>query len=60
MTVREMIQMMILNCDLDDQVSVEYKQPTPDDNGMFRFVNERPRRVFHMGDGEAVIECHDD
>ena len=61
-TVRELIQALILNCDLDDNVEVEFHMPLgKDKNGdeTFRFEHEKIRHVFHLGEGEALIECHD-
>lgn len=59
MTVRELIQALILNCDLDDQVYCEVEDkslPDPD----FNIVSGFPRRVVHFGDDNtALIECHD-
>ena len=60
MTVRELIQSMLLNCDLDDKVTVEFKEPIDGCDDSWRYKNEKIRRVFHCGDGESVIECHDD
>ena len=60
-TVRELIQALILNCDLDDKVEVEFIQPLEKDkdgNETFRFKHEKIRHVFHLDDGEALIECH--
>lgn len=62
-TVRELIQALILNCDLDDKVEVEFIQPLEKDkdgNETFCFKHEKIRHVFHLGEGEALIECHDD
>lgn len=62
-TVRELIQALILNCDLDDKVEVEFMQPLgkdKDSNETFRFKHENIRHVFHLGEGEALIECHDE
>ena len=62
-TVRELIQALILNCDLDDKGEVEFMQPLgKDGNGdeTFRFKHEKIRRVFHLGEGEALVECHDE
>ena len=55
MTVREMIQELILNCNLDDHVRVEVE----DDDQMLVFGDAK--RVFHVGgpDNDAIIECHD-
>lgn len=61
-TVRELIQALILNCDLDDNVEVEFHMPLgKDKNGYetFQFKHEKIRHVFHLGEGEALIECHD-
>ena len=60
-TVRELIQALILNCDLDDNVEVEFIQPLEKDkygNETFQFKREKIRHVFHLDDGEALIECH--
>lgn len=62
-TVRELIQALILNCDLDDKVEVEFMQPLgkdKDGDETFRFEHEHIRHVFHICDGEALIECHDE
>lgn len=62
-TVRELIQALLLNCDLDDKVEVEFMEPLgkdKDGNETFRFKHEKVRHVFHLGDGEALIECHDE
>jgi len=58
-TVRELIQALVLNCNLDDDVSVEVKII---DKAIDKpvFQTHLPKHVFHMADGEAVIECHDD
>ena len=55
MTVREMIQALLMNCNLDDHVRVEVE----DDNQMLAFGDAK--RVFRVGepDNDAVIECHD-
>jgi hypothetical protein len=58
-TVRELIQALLLNSDLDDDVSVEVKVQDKH-TGESCFQTHLPKRVFHMADGEAVIECHDD
>lgn len=59
-TVRELIQALVLNCNLDDKVEVEFQTPIDDTNEAFRFDHERIRHVFHIADGEAIIECHDE
>ena len=59
-TVRELIQALILNCNLDDKIEVEFMKPTKTDPDAMTFCHERIRRVFHLGEGEALIECHDD
>lgn len=62
-TVRELIQTLILNCDLDDEIEVEFQQQLGNDkdgNEMFRFCHEKVRHVFHLGEGRALIECHDE
>lgn len=61
-TVRELIQALVLNCDLDDKVEVEFEQPLgKDKNGeeTFIFKHENIRHVFNLGGGESLIECHD-
>ena len=60
MTVRELIQALVMNCDLDDKLTVELKELIPGCDEAWRYKNEKIRRVFHCGDGEAVVECHDD
>ena len=60
MTVRELVQMLILNCDLDDNVVVETKQVIDEKDETFKFVTDKPKRVFHIGCGESVIECHEE
>lgn len=57
-TVRELVQALILNCDLDDKIEVEYTVPTGEDT--YKFGHEPIRRVFHIGIGESIIECHDE
>ena len=59
-TVRELIQALIMNCDLDDKIEVEFLTKIPGVEENFRFDHEKIRRVFHIGNGEAVVECHDD
>lgn len=62
-TVRELIQALILNCDLDDKVEVEFQMPLGKNeysNETFRFKHENIRHVFHLGEGHALIECHDE
>lgn len=62
-TVRELIQALVLNCDLDDKVEVEFMQPLgKNQNGdeTFTFKHENIRHVFHLGEGHALIECHDE
>lgn len=61
-TVRELIQALILNCDLDDKVEVEFMKPLGKDQSgdeTFTFKHEKIRHVFHLDEGEALIECHD-
>ena len=57
-TVRELIQALLLNADLDDEVSVEV-MVTDKHTGETCYQTHLPKHVFHMADGEAVIECHD-
>jgi len=59
-TVRELIQALILNCDLDDKIEVEFQTDIPGVEEGYRFGHEKIRRVFHIGNGEAIIECHDE
>lgn len=59
-TVRELIQALVLNCDLDDVVNVEFKIPVENKDDSFVYHREDVRRVFHCADGEALIECHND
>lgn len=59
-TVRELIQALILNCNLDDKIEVEFQMPIKGSEDAFRFEHEKIRHVFHLGEGEALIECHDD
>lgn len=56
-TVRELIQMLVLNCDLDDTVNIETKREK--DNDVFTYEHYEPRHVYHCQE-EALIECHDD
>lgn len=58
-TVRELIQALILNCDLDDKVEVEFKTLLKDGES-FTFSHEKIRRVLHLGGDESIIECHDE
>ena len=59
-TVRELIHALILNCDLDDKIEVELMKPLKTDPDAMSFEHEKIRRVFHLGEGEALIECHDE
>ena len=59
-TVRELIQALLMNCDLDDKISVEFREPLDGCNDAYSYKSEKLRRVFHMGYGESIIECHDD
>ena len=65
MTVREMIQMLLLNSDLDDKIDIETKHmvseiSVPKYGDPYMFCHSTPKRVYHCGNGETVIECHDD
>lgn len=60
MTVRELVQMLLLNCNLDDTIEVEYKVPLDEKEESFSFRHDKPRRVIHFPGGEALIECHDE
>jgi len=62
-TVRELIQALVLNCDLDDKIDVEFQVSLGKDNNgddVYQFKNEKIRRVFHLGNHEALIECHNE
>ena len=68
LSVRELIQMLLLNCDLDDTVEVEIRS-RPLDAPYARFDTYFPKRVTHIAADpsdpknnykSAVIECHDD
>ena len=61
-TVRELIMALAMNCDLDDKVEVEVKIPGDETSGcdFNTFKSVAPRRIYHMANGEALIECHDD
>ena len=59
-TVRELIQMLLLNCNLNDRIVVEYKQKCDYDDDKYLYKTVDPRRVFHSCEDEAIIECHDD
>ena len=59
-TVRELIQALVMNCELDDTIEVEIQRPVDSDDNTFHFEHEKIRRVFHLGNGESLIECHDD
>lgn len=60
MTVRELVQLLIINCNLDDRVDIEIKQPTDEKRESFCYQHHDPKHVLHVGGGEALIECHDD
>ena len=60
MTVRELVQMLILNCNLDDRVDIETMNPIEGKDGEFYFRHHDPKHVLHVAGGEALIECHDD
>lgn len=60
MTVRELIQMLVLNCNLDDRIDIEIKQPINEERTSFCYQHHTPKRVIHYAGGEAQIECHDD
>lgn len=59
-TVRELIQALLLNCNLDDHIKVEFPVPYKGNPDCSQFVIEPVRHVFHLGEGEAIIECRDD
>lgn len=59
MTTREFIQHLILNCELDDDVSVEVNLPDDVKPGYFWMT---PEHAYRLGDGldcrsETLIEC---
>lgn len=60
MTVRELIQMLVLNCNLDDRVDIEIEQPVDTERTSFCYQHHEPKHVLHIAGGEALIECHDD
>ena len=60
MTVRELIQMLVLNCNLDDRVDIEIEQPVDTESTLFCCQHYEPKHVLHIAGGEALIECHDD
>ena len=60
MTVRELIQMLVLNCNLDDSIDIEIKQPINEERTSFCYQHHTPKRIIHYAGGEAQIECHDD
>lgn len=59
MTVRELIQMLVLNCNLDDRVDIEIEQPVDTERTSFCYQHHEPKHVLHIAGGEALIECHD-
>ena len=60
MTVRELVQLLLINCNLDDRVDIEIKQPIDEKRESFCYQHHDPKHVLHVGGGEALIECHDD
>ena len=60
MTVRELIQMLVLNCNLDDRVDIEIEQPVDTERTSFCYQHHEPKHVLHITGGEALIECYDD
>ena len=60
MTVRELIQMLVLNCNLDDRVDIEIEQPVDTERTSFCYQHHEPKHVLHIVGGEALIECYDD
>lgn len=60
MTVRELIQMLVLNCNLDDRVDIEIAQPVDTKSTVSCYQHHEPKHVLHIAGGEALIECHDD
>jgi len=57
-TVRELIQALLINGNLDDEVTVEVVVVDKHD-GESCFQTHLPKYVYHMDDGETVIECHE-
>lgn len=57
-TVRELIQSLITNCNLDDHVEVEFTIPCKSDPDSVTYRKETVRHIFHCGN-DAIIECHD-
>ena len=58
MTVREMIQGLIFNCDLDDIVECEVKLPGKDSD-TYKLKSFEPARVYRIGDEKtSLIECY--
>ena len=57
MTTREFIQHLILNCELDDKVTIEVKTNRDIEAG--HYIRIRPAHAFHLGDDqdETIIEC---
>jgi hypothetical protein len=52
--------MLVLNCNLDDRVDIEIKQPIDEERTSFCYQHHEPKHVMHIAGGEALIECHDD
>lgn len=59
MTTREFVQHLILNCELDDEVSIEVHLPDDVKPGFFCMI---PVHAYRLGEGldckgETLIEC---
>ena len=55
MTVREFVQHLLMNGELDDTVSIEVVVP---ENEQERIMVYSPFHVAHLDDGTTLIECH--
>lgn len=57
MTTREFIQHLILNCELDDPVSIEVPIPDGISRGFHSFEPAHASRIGIEDDPETLIEC---
>lgn len=57
MTTREFIQHVILNCELDDELTIEVKTNRNISSGQYLRIH--PSHVCHLGEesDETIIEC---
>ena len=55
MTVREFIQHLLMNGELDDTVSIEVVVPESENEKIMSFS---PNHVTHFDDGTTLVECH--